>query len=43
MRVHRRQARAALHKAVEVERDAVAGCAYLYARYFVVAEGFVIV
>lgn len=36
VRVHRRQPRAALHQAVEVERDAVAGRAYLYARYFVV-------
>lgn len=35
-RVHRRQPRAALHQAVEVERDAVARRAYLYARYFVV-------
>lgn len=42
VRVHRRQPRAALHQALEVERDAVAGRADLDARYFVVAQSFVI-
>ena len=41
--VHGREAGAALHQTVEIERDAVARRAYLYARYFVVAERFVIV
>lgn len=43
VRVHRRQPRAALHQAVEVEGDAVRGRADLDARDLVVAEGLVIV
>lgn len=43
VRVHRRQPRAALHQTVKVERDAVARCTDFYARYFVVAQCFVVV
>lgn len=43
VRVDGRQARAALHQAVEVERYTVARCAYLDACYFVVAQHFVVV
>lgn len=43
VRVHGRQARAALHQAVEVERDAVAGRADLDFDLVVVAQRFVVV